>query len=305
MRKVLGNHVEQAGQLVNDKSVRFDFTHFSALTNEELAKVEDIVNNVILSATVTESKEMPINEAKKLGAMALFGEKYGDVVRVVSVGDVSVEFCGGTHVDNAGKIGLFHIVSESGIASGVRRIEALTGFNTLNLLNYYYDLSQKAASVIKCGNVEELVEKVVSLNEKLKSAEKELDKLKGQLASGKTEDIIKGAVLVGGVKVATAKLSGVTADDMRKMLDTIRDKYSDAVVALASVSGEKLTLCVGCGKDAVTKGAMAGNIVKQIAELCGGNGGGKPDFAMAGGKDISKVDEALSSVQNIVKDMVK
>lgn len=305
LRKVLGSHVEQAGQLVNDKSVRFDFTHFSALTPEELAKVEDIVNNVILSATVTESKEMPIKEAKKLGAMALFGEKYGDVVRVVSVGDVSVEFCGGTHVDNAGKIGLFHIVSESGIASGVRRIEALTGFNTLDLLNYYYDLSQKAASVIKCGNVDELVEKVVSLNEKLKSAEKELDKLKGQLASGKTEDIVKDAVLVDGIKVATAKLSGVGADDMRKMLDAIRDKYSDTVVALASVSGEKLTLCVGCGKDAVTKGAMAGNIVKQIAQICGGNGGGKPDFAMAGGKDISKVDEALSSVQNIVKDMVK
>lgn len=237
--------------------------------------------------------------------MALFGEKYGDIVRVVTAGDLSVEFCGGTHVDNAGKIGLFRIVSENGVASGVRRIEALTGFNTLNLLNHYMDLTSKTASAIKCGNVEELIEKVTALNDKLKATERELDKLKGQLASGKTDDIVKNAVTVNGVKVAYAKLSGVSADDMRKMLDTVKDKNSDIVVALAGVNGEKLTLCVGCGKDAVSKGAMAGNIVKQIAQICGGNGGGKPDFAMAGGKDISKADEALKSVENIVKEMVK
>lgn len=305
LRRVLGNHVEQAGQLVSDSSVRFDFTHFSALSGEEIAKVEDIVNNVILNGTPVTSREMPIAEAKKLGAMALFGEKYGDIVRVVTAGDLSVEFCGGTHVDNAGKIGLFRIVSENGVASGVRRIEALTGFNTLNLLNHYMDLTSKTASAIKCGNVEELIEKVTALNDKLKATERELDKLKGQLASGKTDDIVKNAVTVNGVKVAYSKLSGVSADDMRKMLDTVKDKNSDIVVALAGVNGEKLTLCVGCGKDAVSKGAMAGNIVKQIAQICGGNGGGKPDFAMAGGKDISKADEALKSVENIVKEMVK
>ncbi len=305
LRKTLGNHVEQAGQLVNDRSVRFDFTHFSALTREELAKVEDMVNNAILSGTEVTSREMPIEEAKKLGAMALFGEKYGDVVRVVSAGDMSVEFCGGTHVDNAGKIGLFHIVSESGIAAGVRRIEAYTGFNTLNFLNYYIDLVSNTASTIKCGNVNELAEKAAALNDKLKATEKELDKLKSQMAAGKTDDILKNAVTVGSVKLATAKLDGVSADEMRKMLDGIKDKYSDTVVALAGINGEKLTFCVSCGKDAVKSGAMAGNIVKQIAVICGGNGGGKPDFAMAGGKDIGKVDEALKNAEDILKSMLK
>ncbi len=304
LRKVLGNHVEQAGQLVNDKSVRFDFTHFSALTAEEIAKVEDLVNGAILSGTSVTSKEMPIEEAKKLGAMALFGEKYGDVVRVVTAGDMSVEFCGGTHVDNAGKIGLFHIVSESGIAAGVRRIEAYTGFNTLNLLNYYIDLSSKTAATIKCGNVNELVEKAGALNEKLKATEKELDKLKSQMAAGQTDDIMNKAITVGDVKLATAKFNGISADDMRKMLDGIKDKYSDAVVVLAGINGEKLTFCVSCGKDAVSKGAKAGNIVKEIAVICGGNGGGKPDFAMAGGKDVSKVDEALQNAENILKSML-
>lgn len=305
LRTVLGNHVEQAGQLVNEKSVRFDFTHFSALTKEEIAKVENIINTAILSGIGVTSKEMPIEEAKKLGAMALFGEKYGDVVRVVSAGDLSVEFCGGTHVDNAGKIGLFHIVSESGIAAGVRRIEALTGFNTLNLLNHYIDLTNETASVIKCGNVEELPEKTASLNEKLKACEKELEKLKAKLASGKIDDIVKDFVLVENIKLVTAKLSGVPSDEMRTMLDTIKGNNPDMVVVLAGINGDKLTFCVACGKDAVSGGATAGNIVKQIAQICGGNGGGKPDFAMAGGKDLSKVDEALGKAKDILEGMVK
>ncbi len=305
LRKVLGNHVEQAGQLVNDKSVRFDFTHFSALTSEEIARVEDLVNNEILSASNVVSKEMPIEEAKKLGAMALFGEKYGDVVRVVTAGDMSVEFCGGTHVDNAGKIGLFHIVSESGIAAGVRRIEAYTGFNTLNLLNYYIDLSTKTAAAVKCSNVNELIEKTAALNEKLKATEKELDKLKTKLASGKTDDIMNNAVDVGSLKLATARLDGVGADEMRKMLDAIREKNPTSVVVLAGVNDSKLVFCVNCGKDAVKCGAVAGNIVKQVAQIAGGNGGGKPDFAMAGGKDLSKVDEALGSAKDILSSMLK
>ncbi|MCQ2455324.1 MAG: alanine--tRNA ligase [Clostridia bacterium] len=304
LRKVLGNHVEQAGQLVNDTAVRFDFTHFSALTAEEIAKVENIVNVEILNATAVISKEMPIEEAKKLGAMALFGEKYGDVVRVVSVGDVSVEFCGGTHVDNAGKIGLFHIVSESGIAAGVRRIEAYTGFNSLNLLNHYIELIGKTATVIKCGNAEELSEKAAALSDKLKATEKELEALKSKLASGKTDDIIKNAVNVGDIKLATAKLNGVSPDDMRKMLDNVKGNNPDTVVVLAGLNNEKVTFCVACGKEAVEKGAMAGNIVKQIAQICGGNGGGKPDFAMAGGKDVSKVDEALAKAEEILKGTV-
>ncbi|MBR3301018.1 MAG: alanine--tRNA ligase [Clostridia bacterium] len=305
LRTVLGKHVEQAGQLVNEKAVRFDFTHFSGLSGEEIAKVENIVNTAVLSALGVDSREMPIEEAKKLGAMALFGEKYGDVVRVVTAGDLSVEFCGGTHVDNTGKIGIFRIVSESGIAAGVRRIEAVTGFNTIDLLYHYNDLALKTAAVIKCGNIEELPEKTASLSEKLKAAEKELEKIKSAIASGKTDDIIKDAVSVGPVRIATAKLEGVAADDMRKMLDGVKDKNPDLIVALASVNGEKLTLCVACGKDAVSKGAKAGNIVKEIAVICGGNGGGKPDFAMAGGKDVSKVDEALEAAEKIVEGMVK
>ncbi len=305
LRTVLGKHVEQAGQLVNEKAVRFDFTHFSGLSAEEIQRVEDIVNDCVLSAVKVDSREMPIEEAKKLGAMALFGEKYGDVVRVVTAGDVSVEFCGGTHVDNAGKIGTFRIISENGIAAGVRRIEALTGFNTIKLLRHYNELAAKTAGVIKCGNIEELPEKVSALNEKLRATEKELDKVKSEIASGKTDEIIQNAVSVKSVRLVTAKLSGVGADEMRKMLDGIKDKNPDIVAVLASVNGEKITLCAACGKDAVQNGAKAGSIVKEIAVICGGNGGGKPDFAMAGGKDILKVDEALKSAEKTVEGMVK
>ena len=304
LRTVLGKHVEQAGQLVNEKAVRFDFTHFSGMTDEEIAKVENIVNTTVLSAIDVDSKEMPIEEAKKLGAMALFGEKYGDFVRVVKVGDFSVEFCGGTHVDNVGKIGTFRIISESGIAAGVRRIEAVTGFNTIDLINHNKDLTLKTAAIIKCGNVEELPEKVFTLSEKLKAAERELENIKSLLASGKTDEIIDKAVSVKSVRLATAKLSGVSADDLRKMVDGVKDKNPDLIVVLASVNGEKLTLCVSCGKTAVANGAKAGNIVKEIALVCGGNGGGKPDFAMAGGKDVSKVDDALKSAEKIVESMV-
>ncbi len=304
LRTVLGNHVEQAGQLVNEKSVRFDFTHFSALTPDEIEKVETLVNNEILSANAVENKEMPIDEAKRLGAMALFGEKYGSVVRVVKAGDMSVELCGGTHVDNSGKIGLFRIVSENGVAAGVRRIEALTGHSVVNLINHYKALAANTAAALKCNNVEDIAAKAESLAAQLKENERKIEALEGKLAAGKLSGIMDNAVAVGSVRVAVCKLSGTSADEMRKMLDSVREKNPDAVAVFAGVNGEKLTFCAGCGKQAVAAGVHAGNLVREVAKIAGGNGGGKPDSAMAGGKDPAKADEALAAVEKIVADMV-
>ena len=305
LRSVLGTHVEQAGQLVNEKTVRFDFTHFSAMTPEEIEKVETFVNDIILTAMLVDNREMPIDEAKKMGAMALFGEKYGDVVRVVAVGDKSIELCGGTHVDNAGKLGLFRIVSESGIAAGVRRIEAVTGNNVMALLRHWQALAAETAGVLKAGNAEDIAVKAAQVTNQLKEMGRKVEQLEGQLAAGKTGDIMSGAVDVGGVRVATALLEGVGADELRKMTDTVKADNADAVAVFAGINGEKLTFCACCGKDAVAKGAHAGNLVREVAKLAGGNGGGKPDSAMAGGKDVSKAQSALDAVKDIVKSQLK
>ena len=305
LRTVLGNHVEQAGQLVNEKAVRFDFTHFSALTAEEIKKVEDIANSTLLSAVPVTSREMPIEEAKKLGAMALFGEKYGQFVRVVTVGDMSVEFCGGTHVSNAGQIGLFRIVSESGVASGVRRIEALTGLNVMNLLDDYKATLDTAANDLKCGKYSEIPEKISALSKQIKDANKKIEAYESKQAAGAVNDILNKAVDVDGIKVAVATVKGVGADELRKMIDTVKSTNDFAVAVLCTVNGEKVTFCAGCGKSAIARGAHAGNIVRAVAQITGGNGGGKPDSAMAGGKDASKIDEALNSVAETVKGMLK
>ncbi len=305
LRAVLGTHVEQAGQLVNEKTVRFDFTHFSALTSEEIEKVEEFVNDVILSSIVVDNREMPIDEAKKLGAMALFGEKYGDVVRVVAVGDKSVELCGGTHVDIAGKIGLFRIISENGVAAGVRRIEAVTGYNTIELMRHYQQLAAETAAVLKANNSEEIVNKATQVTAQLKEQAKQLERLEAQLAAGKTGDIMANAVKVGNIRVATALLEGVDANELRKMTDTVKADNADAVAVFAAVNGEKLTFCACCGKDAIAAGAHAGNLVREIAKLAGGNGGGKPDSAMAGGKDTSKAQSALDAAVSLVEAQLK
>ena len=304
LRAVLGTHVEQAGQLVNEKAVRFDFTHFSALTAEEIAKVEAFVNNAILSGIEVMNKEMPIAEAKKLGAMALFGEKYGEVVRVVAAADTSVELCGGTHVDNTAKIGLFHIVSESSVAAGVRRIEAVTGNGVLKVLYNNIALANETAAVLKAQNANEIVKRATAVMAEFKETQRLLEKAEAKLAGGKIGDILNAAVTVNDIKVAFAKIDG-TADDLRKMADTVKAENEDTVIVLAAVNGEKLTFCAACGKTAVAKGAHAGNLVREIAKICGGNGGGKPDSAMAGGKDASKVQEALESVSAILKEMLK
>ena len=304
LRAVLGTHVEQAGQLVNEKAVRFDFTHFSALTAEEIAKVEAFVNNAILSGIEVMNKEMPIAEAKKLGAMALFGEKYGEVVRVVAAADTSVELCGGTHVDNTAKIGLFHIVSESSVAAGVRRIEAVTGDGVLNVLYNNIALANETAGILKAQNANEIAKRAGAVMAELKETQRLLEKAEAKLAGGKIGDILNAAVTVNDIKVAFTKIDG-TADDLRKMTDTVKSENEDTVIVLATVNGEKLTFCAACGKAAIAKGAHAGNLVREIAKICGGNGGGKPDSAMAGGKDASKVQEALESVPTILKEMLK
>ena len=306
LRKTLGTHVEQAGQLVDSRAVRFDFTHFSALTAEELAQVEALVNAEILSAVEVINVEMPIEEAKQLGAMALFGEKYGDVVRVVrTADDFSIEFCGGTHVDNTAKLGLFKIKSESSVAAGVRRIEAVTGANVLTMLNEALATISDAAAAMKLSNPAELVRKGAAMTAELKEKDRQIEQLSSKLASIEVDSLVENAACVGDTKLVIKKFDGVKPDELRTMGDKVRDKCADSVAVFASVNGEKGTIFVAVGKEALTKGANAGKIVKAVAQVTGGNGGGKPDNAMAGAKDLSKLDEALAKAEEIVAEFVK
>ena len=305
LRSVLGTHVEQAGQLVNGAHVRFDFTHFSALTSEEISKVENLVNQKILFSIPVVTREMPIEEAKKLGAMALFGEKYGDVVRVVSVGDFSIEFCGGTHVDNTAKLGLFKIISESSVASGVRRIEAVTGIGMINLVNEMQNTIQEASAALKLGNSNDLVHRCNQLTADLKEKDRIIEQLRGKMAADQVNQLFAQAKTAQGVRFITSSFTGTTPDALRSMCDKIRDQAPDCVAVLAAVNGEKVTFAATVGKEAQGKGAHAGNIVRAVAKIAGGNGGGKPDMAMAGGKDPSMVEKALEAVETVISDMVK
>ncbi|MCH4238954.1 MAG: alanine--tRNA ligase [Oscillospiraceae bacterium] len=305
LRKVLGTHVEQAGQLVNEKHVRFDFTHFAALTDEELRQVEQTVNEVILSAVPVQTQEMPIEEAKKLGAMALFGEKYGKIVRVVTVDDFSKEFCGGTHVDNTAKLGLFKILSETSAAAGVRRIEAVTGFGTYDLLNESLFTIRSTAEALKLNSTADLPEHAAQLTAELKQKENELEKVNAKLAGQQVGQLLENAEQAGSVRVCTAKLNGADAAALRTMCDKVRDKAADMVAVFAGINGAKANIAVAVGKDALAKGAHAGKIAKAVAQLAGGNGGGKPDFAMAGAKDLAKLNDALKAAAGIVTEQVK
>ena len=305
LRSVLGTHVEQAGQLVNENTVRFDFTHFSGLTSEEISKDEDFVNEAILKGIPVMNEEMPIAEAKKLGAMALFGEKYGDIVRVVAAKDTSVELCGGTHVDNTSKLGLFHIISESSVAAGVRRIEAVTGLNVLKVLKEQKALALNTAEILKAQNPADIAKRANAVMNELKDTKQALNDAESRLAGSKLNDILKNAENIGDIRIATKKLEGVLPDALRQMTDTAKAENDDLVTVLASVNGEKITFCVSCGKTALQNGAHAGNLVREVAKITGGNGGGKPDNAMAGGKDASKIDEALESAKDILKSMLK
>ena len=304
LRSILGSHVEQAGQLVNDSVMRFDFTHFSALTTEEITKIENEVNRVILSALPVESSEKTLAEAKAMGAMALFGEKYGDTVRVVNAGGFSLELCGGTHAENTGKIGLFKIVSESSVASGVRRIEAVTGLNALSFVNEINANLIKTAAILKCSAAA-VSEKAASLSSELKTKEKLIEKLNSELASAKASELFTVAGEISGIKVLTADLGEADANALRTMLDSA--KTDDAVIVVAGKNTEKGTcsFACACGKTAIANGAHAGNIVRETAKIAGGAGGGKPDSAMAGGKDITKISDALGAVMSIVSAMIK
>ena len=302
LREVLGDHVHQAGSYQDGEITHFDFTHFSAVTADELARVEKIVNDRIFDAMDVTVKEMPIDEAKKLGAMALFGEKYGKVVRVVDIEGWSTEFCGGTHVKNTAQIGCFKIVSESSVAAGIRRIEAVTGKNLLLRANKQETMLHTVAAALKANNVAGLPARAEAVMAENKAMSKELDDMKAKIAASKVTSLFDDADEVGGVKIASAYFTGTSGDTLRGMCDTVRDKAVNPVVAvLVGKAEDKITMAVTVNKMAQEKGLKAGVLVKEISAIAGGKGGGKPDFAMAGLKDETKIDEALAAVKGIVE----
>ena len=305
LRSVLGTHVEQAGSFVNDKICRFDFTHFAALTSDEIRKIEALVNANILVANDIVTKETDIETARAEGAMALFGEKYGSVVRMVKMGSFSTELCGGTHCNNTGKIGLFKIVSESSVAAGVRRIEAVTGLGVLRLIAEKDGLLAEAASELKVQNVSDIVKKAAALQNELHNAKKEIDILNSKLASTKLNGILSSAKQIGAVKLISARLDDMQIDAARALADDIKAKYADTVAVLAVLSDGKLNFIAVAGKDAIAAGAHAGKLVGAVASVCGGKGGGRPDNAMAGGKDLDKVDEALLAAETALLGFLK
>ncbi len=296
---VLGDHVHQAGSLVEPDRLRFDFTHYSAMTAEEIARVDAIVQNAVLEGYGIDVREMPIEEAKAMGATALFSEKYGETVRVVNMSGFSIEFCGGTHLDNTAKVGPFRIESEGSVASGVRRIEAVTGKVCLDDMAKNRELIYAACAQLKVKPAE-LTEKIQAQAEEMKELKRTIESFKAKEAAGEVDRFLFGAHNVGGLKVLTAMIPGADANKLRQMGDMLRDKDPGVVAVLASVNGEKLSFLAVCGKDAVAKGVKAGDLVKLVCTACGGSGGGKPDSAMGGGKDVTKADNALALVDDFV-----
>ena len=299
LTSVLGDHVHQAGSLVEPDRLRFDFTHYSSVTAEELAKIDTIVQAAVLEGYGIDVREMPIDEAKAMGATALFSEKYGDTVRVVNMGGYSVELCGGTHLDNTAKVGPFRIESEGSVASGVRRIEAVTGKACLAEMELARQRVYNACAILKT-KPSELASKLESQVEEIKNLKKAIEAFKAKESAGQVDRILFGARVVNGVHVITANVPDADANKLRQMGDTLRDKASDVVAVLSTVSGDKITFLAVCGKDAVVKGMKAGELVKLVCTACGGSGGGKPDSAMGGGKDVNKIDDALALVDNYV-----
>jgi len=299
LKSVLGDHVHQAGSLVEPDRLRFDFSHYSAVTAEEMAKIDLIVQNAVLEGYPIQVKEMPIEEAKAMGAMALFSEKYGDMVRVVNMGGYSIELCGGTHLDNTAKVGPFRIESEGSVASGVRRIEAITGKACLAEMELARKRVYDACAVLKTKPVE-LAAKLESQVEEIKNLKKAIESFKAKESAGMVDRFLVGARKVGDFYVITANVPDADAGKLRQMGDTLRDKSADVVAVLTSVNGEKISILAVCGKNAVAKGLKAGELVKQVCTACGGSGGGKPDSAMGGGKDVTKLDNALALVDDYV-----
>ncbi|MBD9224531.1 MAG: alanine--tRNA ligase [Clostridiales bacterium] len=299
LTKVLGDHVHQAGSLVEPDRLRFDFTHFEAITPDELNRVEDMVNDAILEGMDITTEELPIAEAKARGAVATFGEKYGQTVRVVTMGDFSMELCGGTHLDNTAKAGPFRIKSESSVASGVRRIEATTGKATLEEMRHSRGMLTRAAQFFKSAP-ETLVERLEQQAAEMKTLRQALEKFKSEASMGEAKQILASAKTVDGLHIITGTRQGVDAAALRVMGDFLRDKDPAVVGVLASVQGEKVTFLAVCGKEAVARGVKAGDLVKAVSAICGGKGGGKPDSAMGGGTELLKVDDALAAVDDFV-----
>ena len=298
LRKVLGDHVEQAGSYTANDHIRFDFTHFAALTPEELAKVEELVNDAILAGSPVITEEMSIDDAKKKGAMALFGEKYGQTVRVVQAGD-SIELCGGTHLDNTAKAGSLKIIGEASVAAGVRRIEAVTGKAVLKLMNDRQAVLNEAAAALKT-NPNELAAKIEQQINDVRTLNKKLEKMGAKVAAMQMVDLFNVSRNIKGVDVVATKLDDASADMLRTMGDDIKSKKENMVAVLSAVNGDKVSLLCVCGAEAVKKGAHAGKIIKEVAKIVGGGGGGRPDSATAGGKNPAKLEEALEAVNNIV-----
>ena len=299
LRSVLGTHVEQAGSYVDEHRVRFDFTHLAAMTAEEIAEVEALVNTAILKSEGCETIVTTPDEAKKMGAMALFGEKYGSEVRVVKIGSTSTELCGGTHVQSTGNIGLFKVISESSVAAGVRRIEGTTGLGVLTLLGERDALIRDTAKELKSPNVNGIAKKAESLQTEIKELRRELESANSQIANAKAEALLAGIKTVGKFRLLAAKVE-MRPDQARGLCDTVKDKYSNAVAVFAAVSDGKLNFAVAAGADAVKAGAHAGNILREVAAICGGKGGGRPDSAMGGGKDVDKIPDALAKAEEIL-----
>ena len=305
LRRVLGDHVEQAGSFVSSDICRFDFTHFAALTEQEITAVEALVNAEIMAAGEINTMETDIETARKNGAMALFGEKYGKIVRMVKMGDFSTELCGGTHCSSTGNIGLFKIVSESSVAAGVRRIEAVTGSGVLALMAQKDELLSKTAGALKAQNVADVCKRAAQLQDELKAAHRELDALNAKLAGSKKEELLNSAVAVGSVKLATAHFDGMQQEVARSLADEIKASCPDTVAVIATVNGADVKFLAIAGKDAVVAGAHAGKLVGAVAAVTGGKGGGRPDNAMAGGRDAAKVDEALASAASLLQGQLK
>ena len=301
---VLGDHVHQAGSLVLPDRLRFDFTHYSALTAEELAKVDAVVQAAVLEGYGIETREMGIEDAKQMGATALFSEKYGDTVRVVNMGNYSIELCGGTHLDNTAKVGPFRIESEGSVASGVRRIEAITGKETLAEMDRTRQRVYDACAVLKTKPAE-LAAKLESQVEEIKALKKAVESFKAKETAGEVDRFLFGAHNIGGLKVMTVMVPDADANKLHQMGDLLRDKEQSVAAVLATVNGEKVTFLAVCGKEAIAKGIKAGDLVKQVCTACGGSGGGKPDSAMGGGKDATKVDNALALVDDFVASKLK
>ena len=304
LKEVLGSHVNQSGSYVNEERLRFDFTHFSPVTASEIEKIEILVNDKIMEAYNVNTDVMSIEEAKSSGAIALFDDKYKDEVRVVSIGSFSKELCGGTHVRNSGQIGLFKILSETGVAAGIRRIEAVTGINAIREMESKNELLKEAAKALKCTEKDILTKVSANLNE-LKEKDKEINTLKSKLIKGVEDEILKEAKYIKGTKCVTYSLENIDGNALRDIGDKVKDKLGEGVIVLASTKDGKVNFVAMATKNAVANGAHAGKIIKEVAKVAGGGGGGRPDMAQAGGKLPEKIQEALKKVPEVLETLLK